>query len=95
MAQVGGSLSPALSGHTSKTGKSFRGAYATKELRKREYLMPGEVARLLRAAGKLGRHGASDENLLLLAYRHGLRVSEHDQVDCSRERHSSRGNTDE
>jgi integrase len=56
--------------------KSFRGAYATKELRKREYLMPGEVARLLAAAGKLERHAHRDETLLLLAYRHGLRVSE-------------------
>jgi type 1 fimbriae regulatory protein FimE len=46
------------------------------ELRKREYLTPSEVARLLKAAGKLGRHGHRDETLLLLAYRHGLRVSE-------------------
>jgi hypothetical protein len=29
-----------------------------KELRKREYLTPGEVARLLRTARKLGRYGA-------------------------------------
>jgi type 1 fimbriae regulatory protein FimE len=57
-----------------------------KELRKREYLTPGEVSRLLAAAAKLGRHGHRDETLLLLAYRHGLRVSElaalrWDQVD--------------
>jgi type 1 fimbriae regulatory protein FimE len=57
-----------------------------KELRQREYLTPGEVSRLLAAAGKLGRHGHRDETLLLLAYRHGLRVSElvslrWDQVD--------------
>jgi type 1 fimbriae regulatory protein FimE len=56
------------------------------ELRQREYLTPGEVSRLLAAAGKLGRHGHRDETLLLLAYRHGLRVSElaalrWDQVD--------------
>jgi type 1 fimbriae regulatory protein FimE len=47
-----------------------------KELRQREYLTPGEVAGLLAAAGKLGRHGHRDQTLLLLAYRHGLRVSE-------------------
>jgi type 1 fimbriae regulatory protein FimE len=57
-----------------------------KELRQREYLTPGEVSRLLAAAAKLGRHGHRDETLLLLAYRHGLRVSElaalrWDQVD--------------
>jgi integrase len=57
-----------------------------KELRKHEYLTPGEVSRLLAAAAKLGRHGHRDETLLLLAYRHGLRVSElaalrWDQVD--------------
>jgi len=54
--------------------------------RKREYLTPDEVEKLLQAAGKLGRHGQRDRTLLLLAYRHGLRVSElvalrWDQVD--------------
>ena len=54
--------------------------------RKREYLTPDEVEKVLQAAGKLGRHGARDRTLLLLAYRHGLRVSElvslrWDQVD--------------
>jgi type 1 fimbriae regulatory protein FimE len=54
--------------------------------RKREYLTPDEVEKVLQAAGKLGRHGPRDRTLLLLAYRHGLRVSElvtlrWDQVD--------------
>src|SRR5687767_10377342 len=47
-----------------------------KELRQREYLMPEALWRLFAAAGKLGRHEHCDEMLLLLAYRHGLRVSE-------------------
>jgi type 1 fimbriae regulatory protein FimB/type 1 fimbriae regulatory protein FimE len=54
--------------------------------RKREYLTPDEVEKLLQASGKLGRHGARDRTLILIAYRHGLRVSElvalrWDQVD--------------
>ena len=54
--------------------------------RKREYLTPDEVEKLLQASSKLGRHGARDRTLILLAYRHGLRVSElvamrWDQVD--------------
>ena len=46
------------------------------DLRPREYLTPDEVERLMDQAGKLGRHSARDAALLLLAYRHGLRVSE-------------------
>src|ERR1700678_3288589 len=54
--------------------------------RKREYLIPDEVEQLLQASSKLGRHGARDRTSILLAYRHGLRVSElvslrWDQVD--------------
>jgi integrase len=44
------------------------------------------VDRLLKAAGSVGRYGHRDATLLLVAYRHGLRVSElvalrWDQVD--------------
>lgn len=46
------------------------------DLRAREYLTPEEVERLISQAGKLGRHGTRDAALLMLAYRHGLRVSE-------------------
>ncbi len=54
--------------------------------RSREHLTPDEVKRLMHAAGKLGRHGDRDKTLILLAYRHALRVSElvslrWDQVD--------------
>jgi type 1 fimbriae regulatory protein FimB/type 1 fimbriae regulatory protein FimE len=53
--------------------------------RSREYLTPTEVESLLDAAG-LGRHGQRDRTLVLIMYRHGLRVSEAvnlrwDQVD--------------
>lgn len=44
-------------------------------LRRRDYLNPDEVKRLL-AAARSGRHGSRDYLMLLLMYRHGLRVSE-------------------
>jgi type 1 fimbriae regulatory protein FimB/type 1 fimbriae regulatory protein FimE len=46
------------------------------DTRTREHLTPDEVERLMAAAGRLGRHGHRDATLILLAYRHGLRVSE-------------------
>lgn len=45
-------------------------------LRSREYLLPDEVDKLLQAAKKMGRYGQRNATLLLLMYRHGLRVSE-------------------
>jgi integrase len=44
--------------------------------RAREYLMPTEVERLIGAARQVGRHGHRDATLILLMYRHGLRVAE-------------------
>lgn len=44
--------------------------------RPREYLLADEMEALLDAAGRLGRHRHRDKTLLLLAYLHGLRVSE-------------------
>jgi len=49
---------------------------ANRDRRSREHLTPAEVEALIAAAGRLGRHGPRDATLILLAYRHGLRVSE-------------------
>jgi len=46
------------------------------ERRSREHLTPAEIDRLIAAAQRLGRHGHRDATMILLAYRHGLRVSE-------------------
>ena len=59
-------------------------------LRRKDYLSPSEIAFLLDAA-KTGRHGARDYLLILVMYRHGLRVSEtvdlrRDEVDLDRSR---------
>ena len=43
--------------------------------RDREYLKKEEVEKLIAAAGK-SRYGLRDQTLVLIAYRHGLRVSE-------------------
>src|SRR3989442_10622330 len=47
-----------------------------RERRSREHLTSSEVDKLIAAAGRLGRHSHRDATLILLAYRHGLRVSE-------------------
>lgn len=44
------------------------------ESRSREHLTPEEVGKLLIAARRTGRHGARDEALVLMTYRHGLRL---------------------
>jgi len=46
------------------------------ERRSREYLTEAEVQKLISAAEKLGRHGHRDGTMILIAYRHALRVSE-------------------
>jgi type 1 fimbriae regulatory protein FimE len=56
------------------------------ELRTREYLTPDEVDQLQQAAASVGRHGHRDATIIMLAYRHGFRVSEvvalrWDQID--------------
>ena len=59
---------------------------ANRERRTREHLTPQEVEKLIMAARRGGRYGHRDATLILIAYRHGLRVSElvamrWDQVD--------------
>ncbi|WP_440030412.1 tyrosine-type recombinase/integrase [Chromobacterium amazonense] len=56
--------------------------------RNREYLVEKEVTALMEAAARIDRHRARDATLILIAYQHGLRVSElvslrWDQVDLS------------
>jgi len=46
-----------------------------RDLRTREYLTESEVEKLLEAA-KRNRHGHRDATMVLVAYRHGLRVAE-------------------
>jgi integrase len=46
------------------------------ERRKREYLTPAEVKDLREAAKAYGRYGTRDHLMILIAYRHALRVSE-------------------
>jgi type 1 fimbriae regulatory protein FimE len=55
-------------------------------VRSREYLTGPEVELLIGAARVIGRHGHRDAAMILIAYRHGLRVGElvslrWDQVD--------------
>jgi len=60
---------------TPKTGKLPK-RQKNKDVRTREYLTEQEVDMLMDAARKIGRHGHRDATLILLSYRHGLRVSE-------------------
>jgi type 1 fimbriae regulatory protein FimB len=58
--------------------------------RAKDFLSEGELATLLDSA-KVGRHGVRDHLLLLVMFRHGLRVSEavafrRDEVDLDRGR---------
>lgn len=44
--------------------------------RVREHLTPAEIDALIHAAKSTGRHGLRDATMILMAFRHGLRVSE-------------------
>jgi type 1 fimbriae regulatory protein FimB/type 1 fimbriae regulatory protein FimE len=47
-----------------------------RDVRTREYLTTHEIERLRKAARTHGRHGHRDDTLILLMFRHALRVSE-------------------
>ena len=47
-----------------------------KDRRDREFLTAVEVSSLIASARKEGRHGHRDATMILIAFRHGLRVSE-------------------
>lgn len=46
------------------------------QLRPREYLTAAEIEGLMAVARRRGRYGHRDATMILMAYRHGLRVSE-------------------
>ena len=86
MSRISKLASPSRSVPTTVNGK-VRKPY--KEIRSREYLTPDEVERLMAAAKGIGRHGHRDSTLILISYRHALRVSEAialrwDMVDLSK-----------
>ena len=47
-----------------------------KDVRSREHLTPHEVEKVMMAAKNTGRYGHRDATMMLLSYRHGLRISE-------------------
>jgi len=45
------------------------------QVREREYLLPDEVNRIIKAAKNVGRHGHRDMAMVMMSYRHALRVA--------------------
>lgn len=46
------------------------------ERRSREYLTPAEIEELIAAAKRIGRHSHRNATMIMMAFRHGLRVCE-------------------
>jgi integrase len=46
------------------------------QVREREYLTSSEIERISKAAKNVGRHGHRDMTMVMMSYRHALRVSE-------------------
>ena len=61
---------------STKNGKVPPLRRPNKDLRSREHLTAEEVDQLMASARSLGRHGHRDSTLILVSFRHGLRVSE-------------------
>jgi integrase len=55
---------------------AFPRTHKNADVRSREYLTEAEVDKLRKAARTIGRHGHRNDTMILIAYRHGLRVSE-------------------
>jgi type 1 fimbriae regulatory protein FimB/type 1 fimbriae regulatory protein FimE len=55
---------------------TFPKRYKHADVRSREHLTLPEVEKLQKAARSIGRYGDRNATMILLAYRHGLRVSE-------------------
>jgi integrase len=55
---------------------AFPRRHKNRDVRSREYLTEAEVERLRKAARTIGRHGHRNDAMILIAYRHGFRVSE-------------------
>ncbi len=73
-------------GHANNILRKVPSRPKNRDVRSREYLTREEVDALMSAAGKVGRHQLRDRTLILMSYRHGLRVSEAvdlkwDQID--------------
>ncbi len=62
--------------HTSFSVKMPPKKPTNAERRSREYLTAHEIDQVIAAARKVGRHSSRDAALILVMYRHGLRVAE-------------------